>query len=325
MKKNISTSTEEEKKNEKLKNEKILENRRKFKPKNDVIFQELFKPGNEDITKAFLSSIIKENITEINMDVSTHTNRDYLKSKLGILDLRVKLENNIQCNVEVQLIDYGNMIDRMLFYWSKQFSKNLNKSQDYSKLERTISIAILNFKIEDLKDIENFYTNWKIIETKDRKKILTNKLDIYIIEMPKLLEQKHKELNDNLTQWMLFLNNPDSVEVKEIMEENDKIKEAAEKYDVILGDEELIRLAELKEKGEMDERNMKRVAREEGIAEGMKQGMEKGKQEGHKSGLIEGIQKNKLEVAKKLLKMKLPIYKISEATGLSKEEIEKLK
>ena len=320
MTEKINYNVEEEKKNEKL-----LENRRKFKPKNDVIFQELFKPGNEDITKAFLSSIIKENITEIKMDVSTHTNRDYLKSKLGILDLRVKLENNIQCNVEVQLIDYGNMIDRMLFYWAKQFSKNLNKSQDYSKLERTISIAILNFKIEDLKDIENFYTNWKIIETKDRKKILTNKLDLCIIELPKLLEQKHKELDDNLTQWMLFLNNPDSVEVKEIMEENDKIKEAAEKYDVILGDEELIRLAELKEKGEMDERNMKRVAREEGMAEGMKQGMEKGKQEGHKSGLIEGAQKNKLEVAKLMKKDKVDISIISKYTGLTEEEIEKLK
>ena len=320
MTEKINYNVEEEKKNEKL-----LENRRKFKPKNDVIFQELFKPGNEDITKAFLSSIIKENITEINMDVSTHTNRDYLKSKLGILDLRVKLENNIQCNVEVQLIDYGNMIDRMLFYWAKQFSKNLNKSQDYSKLERTISIAILNFKIEDLKDIKNFYTNWKIIETKDRKKILTNKLDLCIIELPKLLEQKHKELDDNLTQWMLFLNNPDSVEVKEIMEENDKIKEAAEKYDVILGDEELIRLAELKEKGEMDERNMKRVAREEGMAEGMKQGMEKGKQEGHKSGLIEGAQKNKLEVAKLMKKDKVDISIISKYTGLTEEEIEKLK
>ena len=320
MTEKINYNVEEEKKNEKL-----LENRRKFKPKNDVIFQELFKPGNEDITKAFLSSIIKENITEINMDVSTHTNRDYFKSKLGILDLRVKLENNIQCNVEVQLIDYGNMIDRMLFYWAKQFSKNLNKSQDYSKLERTISIAILNFKIEDLKDIENFYTNWKIIETKDRKKILTNKLDLCIIELPKLLEQKHKELDDNLTQWMLFLNNPDSVEVKEIMEENDKIKEAAEKYDVILGDEELIRLAELKEKGEMDERNMKRVAREEGMAEGMKQGMEKGKQEGHKSGLIEGAQKNKLEVAKLMKKDKVDISIISKYTGLTEEEIEKLK
>lgn len=109
------------------------------------------------------------------------------------------------------------------------------------------------------------------------------------------------------------------------MEENDKIKEAAEKYDVILGDEELIRLAELKEKGEMDERNMKRVAREEGMAEGMKQGMEKGKQEGHKSGLIEGAQKNKLEVAKLMKKDKVDISIISKYTGLTEEEIEKLK
>ncbi len=37
-----------------------------------------------------------------------------------------------------------------------------------------------------------------------------------------------------------------------------------------------------------------------------------------------GREDEKLKIAKKLLKMKMPIEQIMEATGLSKEEIEKI-
>ena len=315
MKNNVNLTNEE----------KIKQLRKKFKPINDVIFQELFKVGNEEITKAMLSSIIKEQITDINMDVSSHTSRNYLNSKLGILDLRVKLQNNTQCNVEVQLIDYGNMIDRMLFYWAKQFSKTLNSGEDYSQLERTISIAILNFEIDDLNDLDDYCSNWKIIETQNRKKTLTNKLDLYIIELPRLLKQTHKKLNDEMTQWMLFLHNPDSMEVQEIMKENKEIKKASDKYDVILSDDELVRIAELKEKAEIDERNMKRTAKEEGIAQGLKKGIKQGLKQGIEQGLNKGLKQKETEIVKNMLQKKIDINLISEITGLSKDEIEKLK
>ena len=38
-----------------------------------------------------------------------------------------------------------------------------------------------------------------------------------------------------------------------------------------------------------------------------------------------GIQQNKLDVAKKLLDLDIPIEKITQSTGLTKDEIEKLK
>lgn len=50
------------------------------------------------------------------------------------------------------------------------------------------------------------------IENKYRKTILTEKLDIYIIELPKLMKLEEKELKDSLTQLMLFLENPNSKE-----------------------------------------------------------------------------------------------------------------
>ena len=52
---------------------------------------------------------------------------------------------------------------------------------------------------------------------------------------------------------------------------------------------------------------------EKGIAEGMEKGMEK------------GVEKSKLEIARRLIKMRLSIPMITEATGLSEKDIEKIK
>ena len=99
-------------------------------------------------------------------------------------------------------------------------------------------------------------------------------------------------------------NNP---EIKKAKEELDKIKQ-----DEIEEDRALRRLLFV-----MDQEAVKRT----GYERGMQQGMQKGVQQ----GLQEGIQKEKIDIAKKLLSKHMSISDIAEITGLSKEEIEKLK
>jgi predicted transposase/invertase (TIGR01784 family) len=57
------------------------------------------------------------------------------------------------------------------------------------------------------------------------------------------------------------------------------------------------------------------------IAKGIKEGIKKGKKEGRK----EGEQKEKIEIAKNLLNMGFNNDQIMKATGLSLENMEKLK
>ena len=52
---------------------------------------------------------------------------------------------------------------------------------------------------------------------------------------------------------------------------------------------------------------------------------EKGFAEGREEGLAEGEAKKSLEIAKKMLEMGLSVEQITEATGLSEEEVLKLK
>ena len=73
----------------------------------------------------------------------------------------------------------------------------------------------------------------------------------------------------------------------------------------------------------------KREGKEEGLAEGMEkglaEGMEKGLAEGMEKGLAEGMEKRSLEIARKMLAMNIDEATILKLTGLSLEEIRKLK
>ena len=83
------------------------------------------------------------------------------------------------------------------------------------------------------------------------------------------------------------------------------------------GDEETRRLAFLRNKASRDEISLKAGAREESFNDGVKQGVKKGIEKGKKEANI--------EMAKKMLENNFEIIIISKITGLSKEEILKLK
>ena len=126
-------------------------------------------------------------------------------------------------------------------------------------------------------------------------------LELFIIEIPKARRILEKEPNNTLAQWVMFLNDPNESEVSKIMDNNEEIKEAMEKLEVLSNDEELRRVAELKEKAIRDEQNMLRHAIQQGIKEG------------------------KLQDVLKMLELNMSIEDIEKITGLTKEEIIKLK
>ena len=90
-------------------------------------------------------------------------------------------------------------------------------------------------------------------------------------------------------------------------------------------DEEVLRKQNIKEVLELGiQKGMKKWIRE-GRKKGIEEGIEKGIKKGIKEGREEGKKEEKREVAKKLLAMNFDIEKISEITGLSLLEIEKIK
>ena len=105
------------------------------------------------------------------------------------------------------------------------------------------------------------HTKWKILETKNKQKILTDKLEIHIIQLDKLKENI-KNINDNLLDWLMFLENPKSERVIKKMDENKALIEAKQKLDKLSEDGKMQQLAWWREKAVYEENTRKREEEE---------------------------------------------------------------
>ena len=280
---------------------------RRYPPKMDIIFQAIFgEVGSENITKDFLEKILKRKIEKISLDKNPILRRELKDDKLGVLDIITELDGKEKCNIEMQLIDKNNIIERMLYYWSKMYTRQIKAGDDYNKLEKTIVILIADFNIKGLEEVE-YHSTWKIIETNSAKKlILTDKFELDIIELLKIKGRENEK--DQLLDWLIFLENPESERVTRKMKENENLKEAVEKLDRISKDEKMQRIIELREKAIRDEHAI--------YAKGVDDGIEEGK--------AKGAREKQIEIAKSMLKENMDIEMIIKITGLTKQEIEKL-
>ena len=272
---------------------------KRYPPKMDIIFQAIFgEVGSENITKDFLEKILKRKIEKISLDKNPILRRELKDDKLGVLDIVTELDGKEKCNIEMQLIDKSNIIERMLYYWSKMYTKQIKSGDDYNKLEKTIVILIADFNIKGLEEVE-YHSTWKIIETNSVKKlILTDKFELDIIELLKIKGRENEK--DQLLDWLVFLENPESERVTRKMEENENLKEAVKKLDRISEDEKMQRIIELREKAIRDEHAI------------------------YAKGIDDGAKEREIQIAKNMIKKGMNVADIIEITGLTKEEIEKL-
>ena len=301
-------------KEENLTNQTNEENAKKtLKPKNDVVFQRLFNKDNQKITKAFAEAMLDEKIHHMTINEDKELLSDTLDKKTGILDLQIDVNNTEKVDVEVQLVERSNLPERLLFYFSKLYLKEIGKGEDYRIAKRVVLIAIIDYNLKIEIEDKKMETIWQIVEKNHPKTILTNKFEIHILELEKVKEEYKKNKENKKAQWLLFLDDPETKEVKEIMEKNEDVKEAVIEVRKLSQDEQLQREAELREKAIMDEKAIYQA------------GLDNGKEEGEKLGRKKGRVETMKEVAKKLLKQNMNIENVAEITGLTIEEIEKLR
>ncbi|MBR3133482.1 MAG: Rpn family recombination-promoting nuclease/putative transposase [Clostridia bacterium] len=271
-----------------------------LKPTNDFIFKKIFGvQKNSSLLKDLLEAILPDiqiKKVKINKDVSLE--RKQIAEKLGILDVVATLNDDTIVDIEMQVKDKYNTIDRSLFYGTGTYHENLFNGQDYTETPRSISIWITDYNVFD----EGPFHERARLKRDYENIILTNKLELHYIQLPKF-RKKCKRISNKLEEWLSFIKYDNMEELHMI--KNDKVKKAEEELEYLTGDEETKRLAFLREKAIRDEYDALSRARKEGIAQ--------------------GINSYKLEIAKKMLKKGKNINEIIELTELTKDQIEKLK
>ena len=273
---------------------------RKVKPLNDFIFKKIFgEKGNEDILISFINAVLKrtkkEPIVEVEIIDNKQLTKELIVDKTGIIDVRAKTSKGENIDIEVQLTDQGNMDKRTLFYWGKMYLENIKQGQDYTTLEKVITINILDFEFLGTESYQSSFHLWEDIE---KDYMLTDVVEIHFLELPKFRKKKYKDFRENdIERWLMFLekDTPEAT-LKELITMDEAIGKAEQKIEYLSSDEESMRIYYERERSLHERANMISSAEE----------------------------RKAIEIAKNLLDV-LDNETIALKTGLSIEEVKELR
>ena len=284
-------------------------NKKPFNALNDCFVRYFFTDkGGEKVLLDFINAVM------ISADMKTfkaveilnpfNLKRHY-KDKETIVDMKCITKNGTVVIIEVQLSGNSRFPERILYYWSANYSKLLKKGEEYEDLTPVISINLLNFNLN--KNDKNVHSCYMIYDTKN-KRLLTDHLQIHIIELKKF-KFKDNDLKKDLNYWLgFFTTNNMEAYMSEIVKEKPIMEEAHKRYNNFIRSRLMMSEYEKKEIYQYDKQITLEEKRREGKAEGIK----------------EGIEKRNYTIAKSMKKDGADINLISKYTGLSIEEIEKL-
>ena len=275
--------------------------------KTDTLFKMLFVKHQDLLEKlvATLLGIPLESIEQFTVR-NPEMPPEALGDKFCRLDINM-IVNTQRIDLEVQVAYEGDYPERVMLYWAREFSTALPAGQSYSMLPRTMIISIIDFNLFDCQEFHSFFQPLEIT----RHTLLSDKMGFHFFELRKLPDDVSEK--DDLLLWLALFR-------AETEEDLEKIKnmgvptmdQAINAYYTITASPEFREIERLREKARHDEAQALYHAEQQGIQKGIQQGIQKGAAE------------EKLEIARNLLKINLPLDQIAIVTGLSQEDIKHL-
>ena len=261
---------------------------------------------NFGILEGFLSELIGEDI-KIDSILESESNQESKYEKFNKVDLLVKNSKGELIIIEVQNNREHDYLLRILFGTSKLLVENMNVGMAYSEIKKVISVNIVYFDLGQGDDyVYHGTTTFIGLNKKDTLKLSDDQQLLYKTETiskiyPEYYVIKVNQFNDiatnTLDQWIYFLKKD---EIKD--EFNAKgLKQAKKELDILKLNE-----AERKEY----ERYVEQERYEESLIV---------------SNYRVGELNKAHDIAKKLILSGVDIDIIITSTGLTKEEIQKLK
>jgi predicted transposase/invertase (TIGR01784 family) len=281
-------------------------------PKLDLVFKKLFcLPENRSALLKFLNLIFADRCMPLVEDVIIQNPRidgESLQDKSITLDIHAKSSAGESLNIEIQLSNHRRLLERILFYWSRQYGSQLQSGEDYRQLRRTVSIFLLDFDLTKQRELHSVY---QVLET-ERYEPLTDQLEIHLIELPKLSSDRG-EREKTLWNWLQFLCGSRKEDWERLSTDDDELRKVMSTLESISKDREMWLLAESRKKWMHDQATFRAT------------GFEDGKDEGKAEGKVEGAQEKNRELAIGMLNEGVHIEIITKLTGYSADELASFK
>lgn len=266
--------------------------------KDDVFFKAFFaRKGNEKFLIDFLSALLNIKISKIKVQEEVSLEQLNKMQKPGRLDILATLNNDTLVDIEMQMLNRGNTFLRDRKYLAGNITRESRTGEDYENEKRMYSVWILNYNL--FPEYDEYIQKTATVLKDHREYEIENKLQSIFIQLP-IFRKKVPDMNNKVDEWLLIIDGEDKERIK-MAEKKDKIfKEAEAEIEYLTGDAAKRKIAQMQEDWQYDVDTSIYIAKKEG-------------------------EKNKSrEIAKKMKESKADIDFISQMTGLTKEEIEKL-
>ncbi len=289
----------------------------RISPRIDIAFKKIFGvEENKDLLISLINSIVsdEDQVADVTL-LNPYNVKNFKTDKLSILDIKAKGIDGKQFNIEIQITDEADYDKRALYYWGKLYTEQLKTSEDYSKLNKTIGIHILNFT--SITGTERYHHAFHLVDEKTGLRYFKD-IELHTIELNKFTKNSDDNLNslvakikDSLDVWIAFLTRNDLLDPANLPKalDNPGLKKALTVLEVMNFSPIEREAYEEHLKWFRIEANTLKKMREEGI----------------EIGEARGEEKKALEMAKEMLADNEPIAKIIKYTGLTLEQIEDLK
>lgn len=301
-------------------------------PRVDIAFKKIFGVDeNKDLLISLINSIVdkEDQISSVTL-LNPYNPQNFQNDKLSILDLKAQGDNGKLYNIEIQISNEGDYDKRALFYWAELYTQQLQGSDSYSKLNKTIGIHILNFI--SIRGVEKYHNVFHALE-KDSKIRHFDDFELHTIELSKFTKDTSKKYMDKaeefelllpkittaLDKWVAFLTKHDLLKINKLPEklQDTKIAKALAVLEQMNFNEEEREAY----RGHLKWLRIEASTLKKASEESMEKGIEKGRIEGVEKGRIE----SKIEIAKNMLSQGCEIDLIAKVVGLSEDELIKLR
>jgi len=277
---------------------------------NETIFKQAFT--DKIVFKSFVKDIVG-----IDIEVDKIETEKKFDPKVGYIDFSYDIfaeSTDHRAIIEIQRVDYDYNLDRFLHYHMMAIAELQRRAKDYRIEQKVFTIVVLTapYKIDD--QTHRPIKDEVLISSVDPRNLQDKVVPVYGHKLI-YLNHHYKNVNTptNYRDWLdLFyesINNP-------------------EKYKVNLGHQGIKKAVELIDVDNLspENRHLMKIAEQRKVV--LKLDEDKAKREGiiegRDLGLKEGRDEERILMAKKCLSKGLSMEVISDLTGLSKEEIEKL-
>lgn len=285
--------------------------------------------ANFSVLEGLLTTLLGEKII-IQRLLESESNQEDEYDKYNRVDMLAEDSKGELVLIEVQNNNEYAYFQRMLFGASKLVTEYINRGESYDKVRKVYSVNIVYFSLGHGADfVYHGKTEFRGIHTNDILELSPFQKQTFKVDTVSQLYPEYYILKVNgfnqvakspLEEWIYYLNTgeiPSTATAPGLEEARERLKlDSMTKSELAAYYRHLDNIVIL--------RDNINTEREEGRAEGLEEGIQKGLEEGLLKGKEEGLKEANLNNARNLKRMGVGVDIISQATGLSHEEVEKL-